>query len=73
MENTVYLVVLGYDYEGENILAAFKTLESSKLFCQNYMVEDKCDWSGPWVAGTRDNIWECGSKYLLINEINIEN
>lgn len=69
----IYIVSLGYDYEGENIQKVFSSFTSA----ENYVIEfiDKegkaSAFHGPWLR-KRQNLWESYGTYMIIHESEVE-
>jgi hypothetical protein len=69
----IYLVSLGYDYEGSDVQKAFKSFESAEKYVEEFIEQDSKDftWQEPWVRA-RSTLWESSSKYIVIDSMELE-
>jgi len=69
----IYLVSLGYDYEGSDVQKALKSFESAEKYVEGFIEQDGKDFSyrDPWTRD-RATLWSSGSRYLVIDEMEVE-
>lgn len=71
----IYLVLLGYDWEGSTVQDVFNTLASAEIFIQEFIKEDSknFEWAEPWVKNEKHNSWRSGGRYLAVKEMQVKN
>jgi hypothetical protein len=69
----IFLVSLGYDYEGSDIQKAFKSFESAEKYVEEYIEQDCKDLphASPWTRD-RSTLWVSQGRYLIIDEMKVE-